>query len=119
MTGHGDVPMAVMAMKLGAVDFVEKPFAAATLVRSIRDALATCRPASTATYEIDGRLARLTGRERDVLEQLVEDTPEVDIAAALGVSPHTVRSHVKNLYAKLEVHSRAQAVRAALQQGLV
>ena len=44
MTGHGDVPMAVMAMKLGAVDFVEKPFAAATLVRSIRDALATCRP---------------------------------------------------------------------------
>lgn len=64
-------------------------------------------------------LAVHTPREREVLEQLVEDTPEVDIAEALGVSPHTVRSYVKNLDAKLEVHSRAQAVRAALQQGLV
>lgn len=62
---------------------------------------------------------RLTPRETKVLDQLVEDTPEVAIAEALGVSPHTVRTHVKNLYAKLEVHSRAQAVRAAYERGLV
>ena len=54
-----------------------------------------------------------------MLERIIEDVPEADIADDLGVSPHTVRSHVKNLYAKLEVHSRAQAVRAAYERGLV
>ncbi|MEM6286178.1 MAG: response regulator transcription factor [Bacteroidota bacterium] len=62
---------------------------------------------------------RLTPRELDVLRQLVEDDTEAEIAARLGVSPHTVRTHVKNLYAKLQVHSRAQAVRTALRRGLV
>lgn len=61
----------------------------------------------------------LTAREREVLDFLVEDVPEPRIAEALGVSPHTVRSHVKNLYGKLQVHSRAQAVRAAIERGLV
>ena len=60
----------------------------------------------------------LTKREQDVLEHLVEDVTEVQIAERLGVSPHTVRTHVKNLYRKLHVHSRAQAVRVALEQGL-
>ncbi|MGB3542882.1 response regulator [Rubrivirga sp.] len=62
---------------------------------------------------------RLTPRETDVLAQLIEDVSEVEIAEALGVSPHTVRTHVKNLYGKLQVHSRAQAVRAAFERGLV
>lgn len=62
---------------------------------------------------------RLTPRETDVLARLVEDVPEVEIAEDLGISPHTVRSHVKNLYGKLQVHSRAQAVRAAYERGLV
>lgn len=61
----------------------------------------------------------LTPRESEVLAQLVDDVPETDIAESLGVSPHTVRTHVKNLYAKLQVHSRAQAVRAAFERGLV
>lgn len=60
----------------------------------------------------------LTPREQDVLTHLVEDVTEVEIADALGVSPHTVRTHVKNLYRKLQVHSRAQAVRIAVEQGL-
>jgi len=62
---------------------------------------------------------RLTPRETDVLFRLVEDDTEAGIADALGVSPHTIRTHVKNLYAKLQVHSRAQAVRAAFERGLV
>ena len=61
----------------------------------------------------------LTPRETDVLSRLVEDDTEAGIADALGVSPHTIRTHVKNLYAKLQVHSRAQAVRAAFERGLV
>lgn len=60
----------------------------------------------------------LTTREQDVLNHLVEDETEVKIAERLGVSPHTVRTHVKNLYRKLQVHSRAQAVRVAIEQGL-
>ncbi|GAB5534678.1 MAG: response regulator transcription factor [Rubricoccaceae bacterium] len=60
----------------------------------------------------------LTKREQDVLNHLVEDDTEVRIAERLGVSPHTVRTHVKNLYRKLQVHSRAQAVRVAIEQGL-
>ena len=66
----------------------------------------------------DGDLG-LTPREAEVLSLLVEDPSEADMAQALGISPHTVRSHVKNLYAKLRVHNRAQAVRVALRRGLV
>ncbi|HEX2478413.1 MAG TPA: response regulator FixJ [Geminicoccaceae bacterium] len=118
MTGHGDVPMAVMAMKLGAVDFVEKPFAAAALVRSIRDALATCRPASTATHEIDGRLARLTGRERDVLEQLVVGRSNKEIALELGISPRTVEIHRARVMEKMQAQSLSHLVRMALAAGI-
>lgn len=61
----------------------------------------------------------LTPRETEVLQRLVEDATEAVIAETLCVSPHTVRTHVKNLYAKLQVHSRAQVVRAAIERGLV
>ena len=60
----------------------------------------------------------LTPREQDVLSHLVEDETEAEIADRLAISPHTIRSHVKNIYRKLQVHSRAQAVRVALEQGL-
>jgi two-component system response regulator FixJ len=118
MTGHGDVPMAVMAMKLGAVDFIEKPFAAATLVRSIRDALASCRPASTTSHETDARLGRLTGRERDVLEQLVVGRSNKEIALALGISPRTVEIHRARVMEKMQAHSLSHLVRMALAAGI-
>jgi two-component system response regulator FixJ len=118
ITGHGDVPMAVMAMKLGAVDFVEKPFAAATLERSIRDALAVCRPASTATSEIDRRLARLTQREREVLEQLVVGRSNKAIALELGISPRTVEIHRARVMEKMQADSLSHLVRMALAAGI-
>jgi two-component system response regulator FixJ len=118
MTGHGDVPMAVMAMKLGAVDFIEKPFAAGTLVRSIRDALAACRPTATAIYDTDRRLARLTGREREVLEQLVVGRSNKEIALELGISPRTVEIHRARVMEKMQAHSLSHLVRMALAAGI-
>ncbi len=75
--------------------------------------------ASVATDHEETKALNLTDREREVLNHLVADETEVQIAERLFISPHTVRSHVKNLYAKLHVHSRAQAVRFALERGLV
>lgn len=118
ITGHGDVPMAVEAMKLGAVDFIEKPFAADTIVRSIREALATCRPASTATNETERRLARLTEREREVLEQLVVGRSNKAIALELGISPRTVEIHRARVMEKMQADSLSHLVRMALAAGI-
>jgi two-component system, LuxR family, response regulator FixJ len=101
-------------MKLGAVDFIEKPFAPATLVRSIRDALATCRPASTTSHHTDGRLARLTERERDVLEQLVVGRSNKEIALELGTSPRTVEIHRARVMENMQVQSLSHLMRMAL-----
>ena len=84
-----------------------------------RKLLGYVRSQTTSAPVDDGGAIALTPRELEVLQRLVEDTTEAVIAERLHVSPHTVRSHVKNLYAKLEVHSRAQVVRAAIQRGLV
>ncbi|HLT02725.1 MAG TPA: response regulator FixJ [Geminicoccaceae bacterium] len=118
ITGHGDVPMAVEAMKLGAIDFIEKPFAADTIVRSIREALAACRPASTATIEIERRLARLTQREREVLEQLVVGRSNKAIALELGISPRTVEIHRARVMEKMQADSLSHLVRMALAAGI-
>ena len=122
------------AVQAGASGYLLKDAGAEAVVRAVEEIAAGGAPTSPlvarkllgyvrqhegAAVVRDAAAVRLTPRETAVLEQIVDDVPEVDIAHALGVSPHTVRSHVKNLYAKLEVHSRAQAVRAAIQQGLV
>jgi two-component system response regulator FixJ len=118
ITGHGDVPMAVRAIKLGAVDFIEKPFAAQTIIRSIREALAACRPAATTGQETERRLARLTEREREVLEQLVVGRSNKAIALELGISPRTVEIHRARVMEKMQAQSLSHLVRMALAAGL-
>jgi len=124
MTGHADVPMAVNAMRAGAFDFIEKPFADEALLGSIRRALAMASaPAAAAVAnaaqgaEVAARLAQLTPRERDVLEYLVRGSPHKVIAHALGISPRTVEVHRARIMAKLEARNLAHLVEMMLTSG--
>jgi RNA polymerase sigma factor (sigma-70 family) len=106
LTGHGDVPMAVQAMRSGAVDFVQKPYREQALLDSINAALATdvaARRSSVATDDVEQRLSSLTGREREVLDQILSGLTSKEIARELGVSPRTVEAHRKNLLQKLGI----------------
>ena len=121
LTGHGDVATAVEAMKNGAVDFLEKPFEKAALLRALevgfhridhrRDELASAREAQV-------RVAALTPRERDVLAGLARGHPNKTIAYDLGISPRTVEVHRANLMTKLGVASLSEALRIAFAAGL-
>jgi two-component system response regulator FixJ len=121
MTGHGDVPMAVRAMKAGAVDFVEKPFADEVLLDCVRHALdvaaQTSREADEATatrHRLDG----LTAREREVLERMVAGRPNKLIAHDLGISPRTVEIHRARVMEKMQARSLSALVRMALVAGI-
>jgi two-component system response regulator DctR len=106
LTGHGDVPMAVQAMRSGAVDFIQKPYREQALLDSINAALAmdaAARRSSVATDDIEQRLSSLTGREREVLDQILSGSTSKEIARELGVSPRTVEAHRKNLLRKLGI----------------
>ncbi len=122
ITGHGDVPIAVQAIKAGALDFIEKPFADDVILESVRRALEQGRrnerDASSAA-EIEARLARLTLRERDVLEQLVIGNPNKIIAYELGISPRTVEIHRARVIEKMEARSLSHLVRLAMTAGVV
>jgi two-component system, LuxR family, response regulator FixJ len=116
MTGHGDVGLAVKAMKAGAVDFIEKPFEKATLISSIEEGfrrLSRREAMGDRKKDADVRLEALTPRERDVLNGLAEGLPNKTIAYDLGISPRTVEIHRANLMAKLEVRSLSEALRIA------
>jgi two-component system response regulator FixJ len=116
MTGHGDVGLAVKAMKAGAVDFIEKPFEKATLIASIEEAfgrLSRKEATGDRKKDADVRLHALTPRERDVLNGLAEGLPNKTIAYDLGISPRTVEIHRANLMSKLEVRSLSEALRIA------
>ena len=116
MTGHGDVALAVRAMKAGAVDFVEKPFEKEALLRSLEEGFARIsRKGATDDRARDAavRLQGLTPRERDVLNGLAQGLPNKTIAYDLGISPRTVEIHRANLMTKLGVRSLSEALRVA------
>jgi len=117
MTGHGDIALAVEAMKAGAVDFIEKPFDDEVLIGSIKSALARVRQESerdSATSEVRARLKLLSERERQVLEGLVAGKPNKIIAYDLGISPRTVEIYRANVMTKMQADSLSALVRMAL-----
>jgi two-component system response regulator FixJ len=117
ITGHGDVPLAVEAMKSGAADFIEKPFDDLVLVKAVNAALAQLARASalgaakTAAAE---RLAALSGREQDVLAGLLDGKPNKVIARDLGISPRTVEVYRAHVMTKTGASSLPELVRLAL-----
>ena len=122
ITGHGDVPLAVEAMKVGAIDFLEKPFDDEVLLASVRAAIerrggAIKRDAERA--EIESKLAGLSNRERDVLVGLVAGQANKQIAFDLGISPRTVEIYRANLMSKMQAGSLSELVRMALIVGMV
>ncbi len=117
ITGHGDVPMAVRAMKAGAVDFIEKPFNDELLLESIRNALVydlEQRTTQSERAEIAARLDQLTPREHEVMEMVTDGRSNKDIAAALGVSAKTVEAHRARVMEKMRADSLPDLVKMAL-----
>ena len=117
ITGHGDVSMAVRAMKAGAVDFIEKPFADTTILDSVQRALSRAdqpRADQALATEAEARLQALTPREREVLERLVLGRPNKIIAFELNISPRTVEIHRARVMEKMQADSLSHLVRLAL-----
>ena len=122
MTGHGDVPVAVRAMKAGAADFIEKPFDAAAIVETIRQAIErhqTRSAAAGAAGGIRARIDSLTPREREVMERLVAGRPNKIIAFELDISPRTVEIHRARVMEKMAADSLSHLVRLALAAGIL
>ena len=116
MTGHGDIPLSVRAMKAGAIDFIEKPFEKATLLGAIEEAFRLMERTDSGRDRAKSatiRLRALTPREREVLDGLSKGLPNKTIAYDLGISPRTVEIHRANLMSKLEVRSLSEALRLA------
>lgn len=117
ITGHGDVVMAVQAMKLGASDFIEKPFDNENLLIRVRNCLKECISLNC-TQELERKMERkissLTKREREVMELLVAGKQNKVIAYELGISPRTVELHRAKVMEKLQAHSLSDIVRIAL-----
>jgi RNA polymerase sigma factor (sigma-70 family) len=117
ITGHGDVSMAVKAMKAGAVDFIEKPFDDEELLQSIRNALGheeKQRELRARRADIAARLAELTPREHEVMTMVTDGKSNKEIAAALSVSAKTVEVHRARVMDKMRADSLAELVRMAL-----
>ncbi|MCK7477188.1 MAG: response regulator transcription factor [Candidatus Moduliflexus flocculans] len=114
MTGHGDVPMAIRAMKAGAFDFIEKPFQGQTLLARVHEALALdareCRRQARRD-EVAARMALLSPREREVLERVAGGQYNKVIAAELGISLSTVEIHRKRIMEKLQAESLSDLIR--------
>ena len=121
ITGHGDVQLAVEAMKIGAADFIEKPFDDEMLLNAVRAALARwedkCKEVSERSSYVE-KLEMLSSRERDVLEGLIAGKANKVIAFDLGISPRTVEIYRANVMTKTGANSLPELVRMALLAGL-
>ena len=122
ITGHGEISLAVEAMKIGAVDFLEKPFDDDLLLASVRSALN--KEANTAKHraevaDLHDKLAALSNRERQVLEGLVVGKANKVIAFDLGISPRTVEIYRANLMTKMAANSLSDLVRMAMTAGIL
>jgi two-component system response regulator FixJ len=121
LTGHGDITLAVQAMKAGAADFLEKPFDRDTLLRSIEIAFGQIADRASQFERANWartQLAKLTEREREVLDGLACGYPNKTIGYDLGISSRTVEVYRANVMAKLEVNNFADALRVAFAAGL-
>jgi two-component system response regulator FixJ len=121
MTGHGEVPVAVRAMKLGAVDFLEKPFEEDVLLGSLERAFTLLKDRegkSEQQREAKDRVAALTTREHEVLRGLIAGMPNKMLARRLDISLRTVEMHRANMMERLSVNSLAEALTLAVQAGV-
>lgn len=120
VTGHGDIPLAVRAMKAGAVDFIEKPYRNDRILEVLDRTYAAGQQGGSqvAPAEIAARIAALTVRERDVLTQLVIGHPNKVIAQELDISPRTVEIHRSNLMKKMQADSLSHLIRMAVAAGI-
>lgn len=122
MTGHGDVPLAVEAMKLGAVDFLEKPFEDDRLTAMIELALRLAEPGAkneTIAQDIAARVASLSPRERQVMQGLVAGLSNKLIAREHDISPRTIEVYRANVMTKMQANSLSELVRLAMRAGLL
>ena len=122
ITGHGDVALAVEAMKLGAVDFLEKPFEDDRLIGMIEAAIRHREPAAkdeAVTRDIAGRVDRLSPRERQVMEGLIAGLSNKMIARNYDISPRTIEVYRANVMTKMQAGSLSELVRLAMRAGLL
>ena len=122
MTGHGDVPLAVEAMKLGAVDFLEKPFEDDRLIAMIETAIQQAEPAARSDaigQDIAARIATLSPRERQVMDGLIAGLSNKLIARDYDISPRTIEVYRANVMTKMQANSLSELVRLAMRAGLL
>ncbi|UPJ68193.1 response regulator FixJ [Bradyrhizobium sp. 191] len=122
MTGHGDVPLAVEAMKLGAVDFLEKPFEDDRLVTMIEAAIRRAEPVAkneAISQDVAARVASLSPRERQVMEGLIAGLSNKLIAREYEISPRTIEVYRANVMTKMQANSLSELVRLAMRAGML
>ncbi|MEN3288081.1 MAG: two-component system, LuxR family, response regulator FixJ [Bradyrhizobium sp.] len=122
MTGHGDVPMAVETMKLGAIDFLEKPFEDERLTTMIESAIRQAEPTArdeAVTQDIAARIATLSPRERQVMDGLMAGLSNKLIAREYDISPRTIEVYRANVMTKMGANSLSELVRLAMRAGVL